>query len=428
MKTRLRIALAAFATMLVHLATAGSAGAATELTLWSHWADHETKVAFVEKAARMLEERHPDVSVKITWYQKKPLYTALKSALRAGKGPDIFYLDPDRTEYIDNGFLLALDDRVNWENVEAYARGAWMHGGKTYGLPLESYTVEWYYNKDHMKSLGVELPAGGQLGQGEFLELVGKAKEAGITPIVQGVGDRPYPGAYVLHEMLLKRLGKDDYGKLMAGALSFKDPRVVETFSYVKQLVDAGAYPNSFATLKLGESHYYFHTRPGGLVFPMGSWYTSRAFNPPDKGGQPDDFPLGIMKAPAMDDGACNECKTSAIGGSFVVNAATEHPELAAELLNIMATPEMGTLWLTTILVQTGVKADVGLITGKYKPYFEDLTAVNAGAEYFLGIPIQHYKGACRQTFEQVMNQGFPGGLLDADTATDMMDQACFQG
>ncbi|QYU71184.1 SDR family oxidoreductase [Leptolyngbya sp. 15MV] len=28
----------------------------------------------------------------------------------------------------------------------------------------------------------------------------------------------------------------------------------------------------------------------------MGSWYTSRAFNPPDQGGQPADFPLGVMR------------------------------------------------------------------------------------------------------------------------------------
>ena len=38
---------------------------------------------------------------------------------------------------------------------------------------------------------------------------------------------------------------------------------------------------------------------------------------PEDKGGQPQTFPLGIMQFPAMDGGACNECKTSGIGASF---------------------------------------------------------------------------------------------------------------
>lgn len=410
----------------VLIASAQPAMAERELALWSHWADHETKVAFVEKAARELEQRHSDVKVKITWYQKNPLYAALQSALRAGRGPDIFYLDPDRTEYIDNGLLLALDDLVNWDNVYPWARSAWQHGGKTWGFPLEASTVEWYYNADLMKKLGFKIKAPHyQLSQNDFMNLVKKAAAAGITPIVQGVGDRPYPGAYVTHELLLKKLGKQDYGKLLNGELSFKDPRVTDVFKYVEALVKAGAYPKSFSTLKLGESHYYFHTNPGGVIFPLGSWYTSRAFNPPDKGGQPENFPLAMMNGPAMDGGACNACKTNNVAGSFVVNANTKHPDLAGELLNILATPEYGNLWLNTVLVQTGIKSDASKISGKYRPYFQMLQAVNANADYFFGEPLQFFKGKCRETFEQVMNSGFPAGLVDAGKAVDMMEQAC---
>ena len=61
------------------------------VNLWSHWADHETKVNFVETAAKNFEAKNPGVKVKITWYQKKALYSALKVALSAGKAPDIFY-------------------------------------------------------------------------------------------------------------------------------------------------------------------------------------------------------------------------------------------------------------------------------------------------------------------------------------------------
>ena len=172
-------------------------------------------------------------------------------------------------------------------------------------IPSSSTTT-----RTRLAKLGVALPANGQFDQAQFLDLVKKARAAGITPIAQGVGDRPYPGAYILGEALLRKLGTDDYGKLLAGKLSFEDPRVVDVFTWVKQLVDAGAYPKNFMTLKLGESHYYFYQKPGALMFPMGSFYTGRAFVPVDKGGQPQDFPLGIMQFPAMDGGACNECKT----------------------------------------------------------------------------------------------------------------------
>lgn len=402
--------------------------AAETLTLWSHWADHETKVAFVEQAAKNFEAKNPDVEVEITWYQKPPLYAALKTSLRAGQAPDVFYSEPNQIEYIENGFLYPLDDAVHWDNVEDWAREVWTFDGKTYGLPLEAFTVELYYNKDLMQKIGVELPENGQVDLATFKDIVQKSVDAGITPIVQGVGDRPYPGAYLTHELLLKKLGKKDYGALLSGELSFQDERVREVFTYVKELVDLGAYPESFTTLKLGESHYYFHTSPGGLMFPMGSWYTSRAFNPPDKGGQPEGFPLGIMQIPVPDDAACPNCKTTAVGGSFSVNADSEHPELAAALVDEMATLEMGNLWLGTVLVQTGVKTDPSKITGEYAPYFQELARINADADYFVGIPQHHLRGQCQETFEQAMNTAFPAGLMEVDEVLQAMDMACYQG
>ena len=98
---------------------------------------------------------------------------------------------------------------------------------------------------------------------------------------------------------------------------------MVETLRVVRGWVEAGLLPTTFTTLKLGEAHTYFHTNPGAVMFLNGSWYTSRAFNPPDKGGQPPNFPLGVMKFPTVPGAACNECRTIAVGGSYVANAAT---------------------------------------------------------------------------------------------------------
>jgi len=408
------------------MSIAVSAAAETTITIWSHEADEPAKVAWREKAARNFEAKNPDVKVKITWYDKPALNAALKTALRAGQGPDIFYDEPDQTEYITNGFVLPLDDLVNWGNIYDWARAVWTYNGKTYALPQEAYTIELYYNKELMKKVGVTLPPNGQVGQDQFLDIVKKSNGAGITPIAQGVGDRPYPGVYMSEEALLRKLGKDDYGKLLAGKLSYKDPRVVEALTFVKTLVDAGAYPKSFATLKLGESPYYFHTKPGSLMFPMGSFYTGRAFVPPDKGGQPENFPLGIMSFPAMDRGACNQCKTLTIGASFSINAATKNAKLAAGMLNEMATPEMGTLWLSTILLQTAIKSDASKVTGRYAEYFRELADRNKDAVYFIGIPRDHIEGKCRDTFTQVLNTALPGGLLTVDKAVDMLNQGCY--
>ena len=215
------------------------------LTVWTHEADEDAKVAYRELAAKNLEAARPGVHVKITWYEKNPLLAALKTALPAGQGPDVLYVEPDWTEYVDAGYLAPLDDLINWNNIQPWARAVWMHNGKTYGVAQEAYTNEIYYNKDLLKKLGVELPANAQFTQTQFLDLVKKAKAAGIVPIAQGVGDRPFPGAYIIGEALLRKLGKDDYTKLWTGKLSFSDPRVVAVFTWVKELVAAGAYPRT---------------------------------------------------------------------------------------------------------------------------------------------------------------------------------------
>src|SRR5262249_28123497 len=128
-----------------------------------------------------------------------------------------------------------------------------------------------------------------------------------------------------------------------------------------------------------------------------------------------------------MEGGACNECKTLAIGASFAINAASKHKDIAAEYLNALSTPEMGKQWIETVYLQTAVKTGATEFTGPYAPYFKELMERQQGAKYFTGMPIDILKGQCKDTFVQVMNSGFPGGLLTVDQAVKMMNQACYK-
>jgi multiple sugar transport system substrate-binding protein len=396
------------------------------ITVWSHEADEPAKVAFREMAARNVERAHPGTHVKITWYEKTAMYAALRTALPAGQGPDVFYLEPDQTDYITSGYILPLDNLVDWNQIQPWARGTRVQG-KTWMLPQEAYTVEIYYNKALLKKLGVTLPANVQFTQSQFLELVKKSRAAGITPIAEGVGDRPFPGAYLIGESLLHKLGPGDYGRLLHGQISFHDPRVVAVMNWVKQLVDAGAYPKNFMTLKLGETHSYFYQRPGALMFPVSSWFTGRAFAPVAQGGMPTDFPLGLMQFPAIDGAVCNECKTTGTGANFAINAATKHRDLAAAFLNAMSTPEMGRRWLKTIYLQTAVRTGDVEFTGPHASYFSELMDRQKGEKYFVGLPVVVTQDQCRDAWAQVMNAAFPGGLITVERAANLMDQACYR-
>jgi multiple sugar transport system substrate-binding protein len=398
------------------------------ITIWSHEADEPAKVEFRNGVAADLEKQHPGVHFKVTWYEKDGLYTALRTALPAGRGPDVFYLEPDQlAQYVKAKYLLPLDDLVDWNQIYPWSRAVWQMDGKTWGIPQEVNDNVLYYNKDLAKKFGVELPVGGQLSQSAFLDLVKKAKAAGVVPIAQGVGDRPYPGAYLVQETLLHKLGKDDYAKLWAGKLSFADPRVVEVLNWVKQVVDAGAYPKDFMTIKLGESFYYFYSKPGALLFPMGSFYSGRAFAPPDKGGQPDDFPLGIMAYPAMDGGACNKCETAGIGSSFVINAATKHPKEAAMFLDAMSTPASGAIWVGKVNEPGAMKTTTTDFPGPHAAYLAALVESQKDVDPFIGDPLDLISnGGCKDAFGQVLNKALPGALISVDDTVAKMNAACY--
>src|SRR5205807_1191453 len=113
-----------------------------------------------------------------------------------------------------------------------------------------------------------------------------------------------------------------------------------------------------------------------------------------------------------MDQGTCNKCKVRTIGSSFAINAASPHPKLAIDYLNAMSTPEIGKLWIDTVHLQTAVKTEASSPRGSFAAYYQELMARQQGAQYFDADPNDFLQGQCLDTFAQVMNSSFPGGLL----------------
>ena len=406
-------------------ATGVARAAPTTMTMWSNWPDEPAKKQWVSDRVDEFQKANPQCAVKLSFIPKADEYTQAKSAVRTGQAPDIFYMEPDEPEFVSGGYLAPLDDVIDLANLNDWAKQAWTYKGHVYAVPAEAYTVEVFYNRDLLAKLGVELPADAQLTQDGFADMVKKAAAANITAISSSAGDRPFPGAFLSYEILLHQLGVEDYGKLLDGELSYKDPRVIAALTWFKGIVDAGAFPKSFSTLKLGESHYYFYQKPGAVTFPDASWYTGRAFAAPDAGGQPAGFPLGIMQAPAMKDGACPTCKTLSVGGSFVMYSRSRNKECASALLKSMATVENGTKWVEQVALQSGIRSDTSKINSSHAEYFKELNARDAGNTFFLGTPLLHMRGRCAETFSQVMNAALPAGLISVADATTQMDQAC---
>ncbi len=404
------------------------------LKLWSHWADQDNKKAVVTQAAKNFEAKNPNVKVEITWWQKADMWVAMRNAFTAGEGfPDVFYYDTGVLEFLTAGWIADLTEGVNWNNVEGWAKDFWTMpgpGGKTgiWAVPLEASVDEIYYNKKMFRDLGITVPASHMMTQDEFKEAVRKCTAAGKAAFADGIGDRDYPGQYIYTYLMLDKLGQADLKKLWMNEISYNDPRVVEVIKYWKELIDMKAYPTVFTSLKLGDSHIYFHTEQKACMFPVASWYTGRAFQAPEKGGQPADFELGMMYYPAMKDGKGHYEMFLAVGGAISVAAKSKNLALAKGLANEFATEEIGNMWMARVADQTGVKTNPAKIDSPYKAYFAERAATHKDAKMVVLSARTIMKPGMWSTQVAVVNEGLPAGLISADEAIKKLEEARVAG
>jgi len=410
-----------------------SAAYGVDLKWWSHWAIEDNKKAVLFEVKKRFEAKHPGNTVTINFYEKANMFPTLRAAFTAGSGfPDVFYYEADVPEFIPAGWLADMSTGIRWENIEPSAKAFWTRpgpGGKMapWAIAVESASDELYYNKKMFGQLGITVPANGIFTQDQFKDVVSKCVKSGVAAFATGTSDREYPGLYIPSMLLLSKLGGDEVKKLVKGELSWKDPRVVEVFRYYRELVDMGAYSKVMTSMTLAESHRYFHTEQKACMFPVGSWYTGRSFVPPEKGGQPKDFELGMLNYPLMHDGKGSAQKYIGYGGSLAVAPKGPHLALAMEVANTFADPEIGNLWAGKTGIQTGIKTDVQKIDSPIKWYLDMFAQTNKNTKW-QDIAVQNFKLNMKsemwEVWVSVINQGLPNKLVSADEALDKLEAA----
>jgi multiple sugar transport system substrate-binding protein len=228
------------------------------------------------------------------------------------------------------------------------------------------------------------------------------------------------------------RIPEADLQKLWTGALSFKDPRVLEVFRYVKELVDLKAFSPTFSAMTLAESHRYFHTADKSCMFVIGSWYTGRAFADPERGGQPRDFELGMLKAAAMRDGKGVGMKFLGLGGGFGAVSKSPLVTQAVAFIGAFADEDIGNLWTATTSEPPALKTNPAKIKSERQAYVAEYAKAHQGISYPSTVGSatwrRQMKPGLREAWVQVMNQAFPAGLISVENAADRLEQARLSG
>jgi raffinose/stachyose/melibiose transport system substrate-binding protein len=274
----------------------------------------------------------------------------IQVALSANKGPDVVYGSGPAfsSAYAAEGKLEDMTpyaEKYGWKDRildSMYESGT--VDGKLYSLPNSIEDIGVFYNTKVLDTLGVAVPT----TYDEFVAVMDKAAAAGLYPSVTGnQGWKPVNQNYISLFMSQSAGGKTMYDALQ-GTIPWTDPALVKAVQDSADFYQAGylggddyANLNFDQSMKLlSEEQSPFFIGPS-LAFQFASNY----FND-DTGNTAD---LGYMAFPSINADLPTPYYTLGTTASLSINAASEHKDGAAEVIDYMMTDsfakEMNETW-----------------------------------------------------------------------------------
>ncbi|MCQ5203282.1 extracellular solute-binding protein [Mordavella massiliensis] len=198
----------------------------------------------------------------------------LKLQSTDGTLPDIFWVDAaEAPEYAESGVLMDLSDYLS-ENtdIDEALNGmedGYNNGEIQYGLPYQCNVQGFFYNKELFDAAGVEYPTN-ETTYEEFLDMIAKLKESGVTPIAIGSKNSSYT-MWEFNEFLERYGWSENIDAILSGEKKFNNPDLVACFEKMEGLKDAGAFPDNMATIEYFDAKQLFDNGTAAM-FGTGQW------------------------------------------------------------------------------------------------------------------------------------------------------------
>ena len=303
------------------------------LTFGSIWSSESeaTRAPFLKTLEEFAEE-YPWIHVEVDWNEANAWKEKGDALATQDAMPDVFYWNAGGIlkEKVDMGQILALNDYLDADTQARLIDGALANmtfDGQIYGLPYTNACSVLYVNKALFEANNVKIPETWD----DMLAAVAAFKEAGVTPMITGGGDR-WPTNMLGDILLLRFAGDEDLRKAVfkQEGGTFMTDGMIAGAQALADLVAAGAFPDDVAALTRDESEVPWHNGEVAM-YVMGQWEAGNLAaleNADDFIAMP--FPAvdGVDSANAFMGGPAEE---------FAVAAYTEHPEEAYILCQFCA-------------------------------------------------------------------------------------------
>lgn len=220
----------------------GSSGGRTTLSygIWD-----PLQVAGMKKIIKAFEAEHPDISVRLQVTPYSSYWTTLKTAMRGGSAPDMFWMNAVNLKlYASEGVLQPLDEFIERDGVDMHVHpkellAMYTYRGTHYAMPKDFDTVGLWYNKELFDAKGIDYP------DASWTWDTVREAAAELTDPRRGV-----------HGIAAEMKRQTTYYNTIAqaggyvirdGRSGFDDPRTIEGLRFWTDLIDRGHSPTQSA-------------------------------------------------------------------------------------------------------------------------------------------------------------------------------------
>ena len=399
----------------------GASGSAEPVTIeWWHIQNNDPGLSLWEDIAAEFEAEHPNVTIEITVYENEAFKTAIEPRLQAGEPPDLFqsWGGGELEEQVDAGLVQDISDGVEpWiDTLNEAAVTMYQVEGAQYGIPFDLGMVGFWYNKDLFAQAGIDEPPA---TWDELLADVQTLKDAGITPLALGEGDK-WPGMFWWAYLALRNGGPDAMRE--AGETgSFDSEPFVEAGAQLSELIALDPFQaGHMAAVWDGAGGQAATIATEGAAFHlMGQWAPgTQNANSPDGQGLGDK--LGWFPFPAVDGGDGDP--TDGFGGGNGFAVGRDAPPEAIEFLEYISSPEVAQRWGET---NSGIlPVVIGSEDSITDPNLQDVLAARAEASFVQLYLDQAYDPALGETINDAVEQLYAGQASAEDVAQTIADAA----
>ncbi len=309
-----------------------------EVTIeWWHITTLDEHKAVWQAMADTYMSDHPNVTINITVLENEAFKSKLPTVMQSGEPPDLFQSWGGGTmnEYAKAGLLRDITPEITGEWGDSFGAGAlgvYAYDGKQYGVPWDMGAVGFWYNKDLFAQAGIDAPPA---TWAEFLEDVQALKDAGITPIALGEGEK-WPGHFYWVYLAVRIGGKPAFDAAYSRSGAFTDQPFVQAGEYLLDLVALDPFEEGFLGLGYGDQSALVGNGEAAMEL-MGQWAPGTQIGNSASGEGIGDA-LGFFTFPAVAGGAGGA--SDAMGGGNGICVGKDAPDEAVDFLRFLTNVE----------------------------------------------------------------------------------------